>query len=95
MVRVGARAPGSRGRAPSGVQAQSPWSVGQGADCRYGGLIRSISQRCLHYFPATRGEVVIGFQYRRKRVYRRNVRRILVRGVSVSLLPEARKIVKI
>jgi len=42
-TRAGTRAPGSRGRAPSGVQAQSPWSVGQGADCRYGGLIRSIS----------------------------------------------------
>jgi len=91
-TRAGTRAPGSRGRAPSGVQAQSPWSVGQGADCRYGGLIRSISHAAR--ITSLRHEV-IGFQYRRKRVCRRNVRRILVRGVSVSLLPEAKKIVKI
>ena len=30
MARAGARAPGSGDRAPSGVQEQSPWSVGQG-----------------------------------------------------------------
>ena len=30
MVRVGARAPRSGGRAPSGVQGQRPWSVDPG-----------------------------------------------------------------
>ena len=41
MARAGV--PTSRVKAPSGVQGQSPWSVGQGVDPLYGRLIRNNS----------------------------------------------------